>query len=250
MERLAESSSKRFFASPKRNPILQDNNEETMKLSSGYKRTAASNKVTINDDAKPLFTAKSRGKFNPKFEHPEERVKPKGIRTGIDPPLKKNKNDEDLFRRSKKSVDNPNWLKCNPIVEGDHRWVEHARCKSVEKNISFETQRLNDSRYVLPSDRTERRRKSPHSGRVFREQKFNIFVPHDPYWSAAKTPHPFETKIKFGTVKGVIQYESALPYRDYGITPNPTKNDPQRLRESKDEYRGMFVVRKLLTEYQ
>jgi len=199
------------YASPKRDPILQNSQEGVQTFRPTCKRLPDSDKMTIFTE-EPVYSKKIQGEFNPITHARSLSPRVESIRTNIEA---RREYSPDVFRRQLRSVNNPHQVKPNPITEGDLKGVKLVRSRSPPPFL--ESQKLNDAKYCLPAERGR-----AVTGRVFWDTKIHINTDRVELENEEITKRyasPPQHKHKKGSeMKELVEYEHAPNYRDQGVT--------------------------------
>jgi len=232
----------------KRNPILQDNNEETAQFKPSVKRLASAEKVTPCYDEN-ITRGKKKGDYNYVVNPPCQDPKPSGIRKFESAsPV----SDHENRRRVRKEIQNLS-QSFNPITEGDVASESYRRSrKAVEKTEDNFIQKLNDRKHILSSDRGI---SSSPRGKLFRDTQIAVvgtdwskLTPQSarPRTASEEPLTAFDRKIR-GEIKDTIQYAEIQNFKDYGITGKcNTRNFNEVVKTQPSEFSKSYGRKKLL----
>jgi hypothetical protein len=200
------------YASPKRDPILQNGSEGVQTFRSSCRRLPESDKMAMFSE-EPTYSKKIQGEFNPITHARSLSPRVEGIRTNIEA---RREYSPDIFRRQLKTVNNAHQNKPNPITEGDVKGVKLIRSRSPPPFL--ESQRYNDTKSLLPSERGVVSR-----GRVFWDTKIHINTDRielEQQEEATKRyVSPNQHRHKKGQdMKDIVEYQHAPVFRDEGVT--------------------------------
>jgi len=220
--------------SPKRDPILQ-NNDEPIKEERPTIRCFSPSTATLNtgDNERVLFDRKAKGEFNHVHSARSSSPKIEGIRTYA--PFLRDPSTDNL-RRQLKDVRGSQKNLFNPITEGDPKGVKLVKERTAPP-ISEQTKKINDRMTILGSDRGT----SPR-GRVFWDTN-NVLLNTCPTdRETEQRLKEIKTKIvspkfnKSDGMKQLIGYDFSLPFKDQGVAGKCT-NVPfsERLKAADDE---------------
>jgi len=207
--------------SPKRDPILQNNEEPARDFKPSLKQTELTGKMTIFT-AEPTVTIRNQGEFN--HVHNARSISPKlnGKKTFVNVSNRTCVNDElvDESRRVRKGVSTAPKNPYNPILEGEGPRIKRRNEKThIRLENSEHARKINDRKALLPSELGA----SP-KGKVFWDTK--ITLDHS---VEAGSPVVKPMQQRFSSpqharegVKGILEYQHALPYRGHAVTPKCT----------------------------
>jgi len=199
--------------SPKRDPILQNNNEPVQNSKPLRRKIPDAGKVTLFT-AEPKVTQRAQGQFN--LTHNPCIISPRkeGIKTDI-PHAKETTPERE--RRIRKKVKVPHANNFDIIVEGDLSHLLHKGRKHLSPKPSEEVKKLNDRKHFTASERGTSSR-----GKVFWDSKVGL------------SAHPIEDESKkkpqgkrfasprqsYGDgMKSLLEYDYSLRYREEKLSP-------------------------------
>lgn len=196
--------------SPRRNPIVQDNNEAVQEFKSTIKCTPLSAKTTIFTE-EPAYSRKVAGEYNHVYNARSVSPKVEGIRTQI--PTRRDNSPEE-FRRQKKTVKSPHMKSFNPIVDGDISGIKTVKQRTAPE-ISEATKKINDRNNLLAADLGNSGR-----GKIFRDTNVTLNSDRTDLDSqrshlGARLGSP-KSKPK-DSIQGLMEYNYAPSFRDQGV---------------------------------
>jgi len=231
-QRMVDVSPDRMF-SPKRDPILQ-NNEETVHEPKPTIRCFSTNREAPPETVDYAFLSKGRGEYNQVDNPVNPEAKPSGKRTNI---TRGKQSEDEQPRRLRRGVVNSSLQMLNPIIQGYRPDGEKLNKQRSPPEVSEETKRLNakllgmttltkanspkgrvfwDSSITLTMEdsveRTPQNYKSRQSLQGFQTQQKSFSQSTQSIEPAAKRHRRNES------MEDVITYKHALPYRDQVVT--------------------------------
>jgi len=199
--------------SPKRDPILQNNEEEVHEFKAS-KRTIATKTTMFTEEER--HSRRHQGEFNDRHEARSQSPRIEGIRTNIAP---SRDFSTDVKRQLKTIV--PNHLKntFNPIVEGDPKSIKLIKERN-HAEPSEEYQKMMDKKCLLPTERVVSPRVGSPKGRVCWET--SIPLGEQPLQAYVdKTPVKKQRKLKISnqeSAKDLLEYTYSPKFRDQGVS--------------------------------
>jgi len=214
---LLESAAKKKEEIKKRDPILQDNNEDLQQFKPSFKRVES---VEYNSKCadENMKRAKKVGDFNERYNARPEEPKPEGIRAfTILPSQSRDENQRRQLKEVRsKSVGR---VRC-PITEGDIESTIFKPTKKTPEQFDHH-QKINDIKFMLPAERGR-----SANGKVFRDTTVTIVgtdyssikpLSARQHSQPARPTTVQEQKMR-GFIKGILEYEDGPNYRDQGVS--------------------------------
>jgi hypothetical protein len=199
--------------SPKRNPILLNNEEAVHEFKPSIRCvTTSRNDATRTDEY--AFISKARGEYNHIHNPVNPDPKPQGKKTNIS---QREECSQEQPRRVRKGVMNASMKFLNPITHGDPDSVTLCKKRSPPE-ISEATKRLNERKIGI----TFQQATSPR-GRVCWDTNISLAMDSATDRSLNKSlTQRLEPASKrhrrTDSMKEVIQYSDSLPYRDQVVS--------------------------------
>jgi len=201
--------------SPKRDPILQNNDEGVMDMKPSIKHFPNAGQPTMFT-AEPKVSQRGVGDFN-LLHHPRS-ISPRrieGIKTDIPHPKE---NTPEKERRLRKKVKVPHTNNFDIILEGDLSNLINKGRRHVSPQPHIEAQKFNDRKHLLAADRGTSNR-----GKVFRDSKVKfgahpIEIDTEVKPQGKRFVSPRQQNRADG-MKSLVEYEYSLPYREEKLSP-------------------------------
>mmetsp|Transcript_72407 Transcript_72407/g.84110 ORF Transcript_72407/g.84110 Transcript_72407/m.84110 type:complete len:338 (-) Transcript_72407:137-1150(-) len=198
--------SPRFYA--KRNPILQDNEEEIKTWKTSSKKTHLSHKTQLN-----LATEEEGNGLDNEFKIPDLGTKPRGMRYISPEP---SKSFYEARKRELKTATIPSQMEFNPITEGDPKGIVKPRTRDIEQTVSPQYQKMVEKKVYFPS------------ARIIHIPKRMPNKDQDPFYAAFEeikamgdkkiAPLKDTPDFKKGTMKNLLSYNYAADFREQSLT--------------------------------
>jgi len=204
--------------SPKRDPILLNNDEPVLDFKPRIKMFAESRTMAMVSE-KPSITQKSLcGDFN-------QSVHPRMHYTKIEqrrPDVKRldESSDTGQYRRLRTATKSPIKNLYNTITEGGdpQSWEKATRRRHIAPHVSEQNLRLNDFKLLRNVDR----RVSPTRGKMFRDSSIEItdasFLDRSSMQKPIRERHASPEQVRGDKMRGLLEYSHSLPFRDQNIT--------------------------------
>jgi len=202
--------------SPKRDPILQNNDEGVQEFKPCLRPVTAQTTMFTEEE---VYPRKARGDFNERYHARSQSPKIEGVRTNIAPPRDYS---TDVKRQLKTIV--PNHLKnvFNPIVEGDPKSIKAQKARVVHVEPSEEYQKMMDKKSLLPTERIASPRVGSPKGRVCWESSIPLGEQRiEAYTEKSQSPVKRHKNPQLATsdgLKDLIQYSFSPKFRDQGVS--------------------------------
>jgi len=199
-----------------RDPILQNGGDEPVyEFRSSIKRLKSADRMSTCADEN-WAKSKKVGEFNHVYNPRGLDPKPQGIKAFSQVP---SESRDEYTRSVRKQVRGKSEVRRNPLTEGDVTSQVARRVLKPVEDTSDHHKKLNDKKFLLPSERGTSSR-----GQVFRETQFTIGTDYTDRGSKTDrlipSPRPMtdmEERMR-GFIKGVIEYDNAPIYRDQDVT--------------------------------
>jgi len=239
------------LGSPRRNPILQDNDEPSDAFKPSVKRIEGAGDAT-------LFTAEDKPRnVKPGEYHPvhNAKVKKEKVSSIMKIHFSPSKSHHELKKRELKAVKSARET-FNPIVDGDPKSVKPVKIRNFDQEISDHSAKHNEKKFMLPADRKFSNRLL-NSGPSPTKARLNLH-PEDVELAQQSAPstikvdyntkvHPMVKKHR-GEIGGVLSYDTALPYRHDGVTDKPHRVPPKIVAVCLANTEKHFAKRKAVVE--
>jgi len=237
LQNLTNRSPERY-PSPRRDPILQNNQEPIQEFRSSIKcpnsfreRSEDSEEYLFDKKGKGEFSHLAGGELSHRFNVSPTRPATQGIRTNI---AHIRERSEDRPTRLRKEVKKLSLNLYNPITQGDPDSVKLVKERKVPE-ISDATKKLSKRKAGYLTDRDV----SPR-GKVFWDTSIQLSMepvdkdarPKVPPLKQRRSCHRFKRE---DSMKGLVSYEYSLTYRDQNVSGKCTEVPySERLRSVDD----------------
>jgi len=200
--------------SPKRDPILQNNNETAVDVKPLMKHFPNAGKTTMFT-AEQKVSQRGQGNFNLVYNARSISPRREAIKTDIPHPKEHTPEKE---RRLRKKVKVPHTNNFDIIVDGDLNSLLHKGRRHVSPRAPVEAQKFNDKKYFLAAERGTSNR-----GIFFQESKVSLGAHPIEDNSTIKSPKGkrFASPQSKGAdgMKSLVEYGFSLPYREEKLSP-------------------------------